>query len=88
MAIGTLSASEVSALLGDLRDGLNSDGYDLRVSSSADKLELDIVVAREDACADCLVPKEIMAQIAAMAIQEKHSGVTADDIVLRYPAEH
>ena len=88
MSLGVLTESDAFGLLMELREGLKADGYDLRVSKAAGKLHLQIVAMQADACEDCLVPKEIMAQIAAMAIHEKHSEVTADDIVLQYPAEH
>lgn len=88
MAIGNLTRSDASALLDDLRIGLNADGYDLEVAAVDDKVQLRIVVARENACEDCLVPKDIMGQIAATALRERDAGVTADDIVFSYPAEH
>jgi hypothetical protein len=87
MAIGELTEHDAAALLNDLRTGLNADGYDLEVSGVDDKVELTIV-ARDDACEDCLVPKDVMGQIMAAALQQGHQGITAEDIVLRYPAEH
>jgi hypothetical protein len=51
-----------------------------------DIVELTIV-ARDDACEDCLVPKDVMRQIMD-ALQQGHQGIPAEDIVLRYPAEH
>lgn len=88
MAVGDLTPSDASRLLSGLREGLKSDGYELEVSNVDGKLQLRIVVAREDACEDCLVPKEIMSQVAAVALHEGSTSITADDIVLRYPAEH
>ena len=88
MTLGAMTPDEASALLQDLRGGLEADGYDLKVSGAQGKLHLSIVVAREDACEDCLVPKPIMAQIAVMALQQKSDAVTADDLILLYPAEH
>ena len=87
MAIGNLTAQDASSLLSDLRLGLNADGYDLEVTGIDDKLRLSIVVAREGNCEDCLVPPEVMGQYAASALLERYSGITPDDIVLRYPIE-
>lgn len=87
MAVRDLTQDDASRLLDDLRQGLNADGYDLRVAVDG-RVQLRIVVAREDACEDCLVPKEIMSQMAAAALQERDGGITAADIDLLYPAEH
>lgn len=87
MAIGNLTEQDASSLLNDLRLGLNADGYDLQVSGIDDKIRLSIVVAREGNCEDCLVPREVMGQYAALALQERYTGITPDDIVLRYPVE-
>jgi hypothetical protein len=69
-----------------VRTGFNADGSDLEVSGVNDIVELTIV-ARDDACEDCLVPKDVMRQIMD-ALQQGHQGIPAEDIVLRYPAEH
>lgn len=86
MALGKLTEQDAASLLNDLRLGLNADGYDLLVSGIDDKLRLSIV-ARDGSCEDCLVPETTMSQYAAAALQERYSSITADDIVLRYPAQ-
>ena len=86
MALGSITQEDATTLLNDLRLGLNADGYDLLVSAIDDKLRLDIV-ARDDSCEDCLVPKETMTQYAVDALQERYGGVTSDDIVMAYPAQ-
>lgn len=87
MAVANLTEHEAYSLLNDLRQGLNADGYDLVVAGLADKLELR-VVATEAACEDCLVPKDIMSAIFASALQQGGKQITAEDILLEYPAEH
>lgn len=86
MALGSITEQDASTLLNDLRLGLNADGYDLVVSALDDKLRLDIV-AQDDSCEDCLVPKETMTQYAVDALQERYAGITHDDIVMAYPAQ-
>jgi hypothetical protein len=86
VALGNITEQDASSLLDDLRLGLNADGYDLLVSGIDEKLRLDIV-ARDDSCEDCLVPKETMTQYAVAALQERYSTITPDDIVMAYPAQ-
>ena len=64
-----------------LRSSLDADGYRLDVRSEDGRTQVEIS-ATPDACADCLVPKDLMRGILQQAL-----GVAADTIDLRYPSE-
>jgi hypothetical protein len=64
-----------------LRSSLDADGYRLDVRSEGDRTRVEIS-ATPDACADCLVPKELMRGILEQAL-----GVAAGTIDLSYPSE-
>jgi hypothetical protein len=68
--------------LEQFRKSLAADGYRLDVDVSAASAEVRIV-AGPHACADCLVAKPVMRMMLAPVL-----GVAADDIDLRYPADH
>ena len=74
---------EPVAGLEELRAMLAPDGYDLVVSATmGEVIDLD-VVAGAQACEDCLVPKEVFAEIVAM-----HLGPSGRRLgALRYPGE-
>jgi len=78
------TAEEVTSSLGALRTGLNADGYNLELMSIDDKVRLK-VVALENACEECLVPKEVMARILASQIE---TPIAPEDIAITYPIEH
>jgi len=78
---------EVSDSIDGLRLGLRADGYDLEVTGIDDKLRMR-VIALEDACEDCLVPREAMARILAAKLQDRQDSITSNDIDLTYPADH
>ena len=64
----------------DLHNSLRADGYELRVDSlTVERLQLS-VVALDDACEECLVPKRLMQQMIAT----KLSGFTVEEIEIRY----
>jgi hypothetical protein len=65
-----MSTEQVDAALQGLRDTLQADGYGLEWSL-AEQNEIAInVVAGADACADCLVPPELMRTILSDALSE------------------
>lgn len=64
-----------------LRSSLDADGYRLDVRPEGDRTRVEIS-ATPDACADCLVPKDLMRGILEQAL-----GVAADTIDLSYPSE-
>lgn len=62
--------------------GLDADGYDLRLERLPTGDIAGEVVARPDACADCLVPKSVLATIIANTC-----GLGSDRVHLRYPTD-
>ncbi|GAA1385619.1 hypothetical protein GCM10009613_18280 [Pseudonocardia kongjuensis] len=69
-----------SALEG-LRTGLEADDYAMEVTEAGDRLEVRIS-AGPDACADCLVPKDMMRSVLGSAL-----GVPEERIDINYPDE-
>jgi hypothetical protein len=69
--------------LAEVREALRADGYDLHVDGLAGgRLDLSIL-ALENACEECLVPREIMARVIADSLGDP----TITEIRLRYPGE-
>ena len=63
-----------------LRSALAADGYLLEVAEDGDRVRVTIS-ATPQACADCLVPPDLMRGILGQAL-----GVPPDAIDLSYPA--
>jgi hypothetical protein len=64
-----------------LRSTLAADGYELDVAEGGGRVRVTIT-ATDQACADCLVPKDLMRGILAQAL-----GVPQDSIDLTYPID-
>ena len=64
-----------------LRSTLAADGYEMDVAEDGDRVRVTII-ATEQACADCLVPKDLMRRILGDAL-----GVPPAAIDLTYPPE-
>jgi hypothetical protein len=64
-----------------LRSTLAADGYELDVAEDGDRIRVTIT-ATDRACADCLVPKDLMRAILAQAL-----SVPQDSIDLTYPID-
>jgi hypothetical protein len=64
-----------------LRSTLAADGYLLEIAAAEDRIRVTIS-ATPQACADCLVPKDLMRGILEQAL-----GVPADTIDLTYPRD-
>jgi hypothetical protein len=64
-----------------LRSSLAADGYHLEIAAQKDRI-LVTISATPEACADCLVPKDLMRGILEQAL-----GVPADTIDLTYPRD-
>jgi hypothetical protein len=61
-------------MLGPLAEALEADGYRLVVDSTGDRsLRLE-VQATAEACADCLVPEQLFADIATRRLTEGGDG--------------
>ncbi len=66
---------------------LSADGYQLDLTDEGDEAILASITAGPDACADCLVPKEMMKIYFDSALREA-LGDEAPDVSLAYPADH
>jgi hypothetical protein len=64
-----------------LRSSLAADGYELEMAEEGGRVRVTIT-ATDQACADCLVPKDLMRSILAQAL-----SVPADAIDLTYPRD-
>jgi hypothetical protein len=65
---------------GEIAATLAADGYHLRVAEAGDRVRVTIAAGPE-ACADCLVPENLMRGILGQAL-----GVPEDAIDLTYPS--
>jgi hypothetical protein len=63
-----------------LQSSLATDGYHMEIAEAGDRVRVTITASPE-ACADCLVPKDLMRGILGQAL-----GVPEDAIDLAYPA--
>lgn len=64
-----------------LASTLAADGYRMEFAEDGDRLHVTII-ATPDACADCLVPKDLM-----RSMLEQQLGVPAGHIDLTYPRD-
>ena len=64
---------------GEIAATLAADGYHLQVAEAGDRVRVTIT-ADPGACADCLVPENLMRGILGQAL-----GVPEDSIDLTYP---
>jgi hypothetical protein len=68
--------------LDKIRQSLQAEDYDLRVTILEERAQVAIA-AGPSACAECLVPKDLMRAMLAPAL-----GVRPEMIELVYPKEH
>jgi hypothetical protein len=80
-----VTTPEVEAALGEMRTMLAADGYSVAVKVG-DKVGIE-VVAGPEACADCLVPKQVMAGVVSGMLARGGVTVAESDIELTYPAD-
>jgi hypothetical protein len=62
---------------------LAADGYEMHVAVTGPGAARLVVVAGKDACAECLVPEKIFADIAGRRLEEALGGTWAVEVV--YP---
>jgi len=73
-----------SQALDGMREGLAADGYEL-VVTGGEGATLDVEIrAGENACAECLVPKDLMGLMIVDALP-RELGIS--DVRLRYPTD-
>ena len=65
---------------GEITATLAADGYHLRIAEAGDRVRVTIT-AGPGACADCLVPENLMRGLLGQAL-----GVPDDTIDLTYPS--
>lgn len=78
-----MTDQDLTEPLEKLRSMLAPDGYDLVVAAQREGVVDLEVVAGAEACSDCLVPKEVFAQVVAQYLGP--SGLQLGE--LAYPAE-
>jgi hypothetical protein len=66
---------------GVLADSLAADGYHMEIAEAGSRVSVTIT-ATPEACADCLVPKDLMRSILSDAL-----GMDSQAIDLTYPRE-
>lgn len=76
----------VESALDPMRAMLMADGYLLDTRLDGAVVELS-VAASPDACADCLVPKEMFAAMAADMLTRQGVTVNASTLSIVYPGE-
>ena len=76
--------ARIRELLTPLCAALESDGYELEVALQPDLIRLQ-VVAGPEACADCLVPRELMEQMLRARLPTSATGLGHDNVALSYP---
>jgi hypothetical protein len=64
-----------------LASSLETDGYHMAIDEAGSRVSV-VITATPEACADCLVPKDLMRGILANAL-----GVAGDAIDITYPRD-
>jgi hypothetical protein len=64
---------------------LAADGYELDVVVEAGKIELRIEAGAE-ACAECLVPKDLLASMVVERLRDASIDARPSDVDLHYPS--
>jgi len=80
----TLDIVTFAKALEPTRQGLDAAGFDLDVTEAAGKLRM-LVRARDGACEDCLVPKDLFRRMAADEIRE--AGLPQTELEVVYPLD-
>jgi hypothetical protein len=79
-----MTAEEITAALRPIGEGLEQDGYALAVAVRDTDVALRIV-ARPEACEECLVPKALMTALAFQALGD--AGIAPARLEIAYPGE-
>lgn len=78
------TTAEIEDALHDVRATLNADGYHLEVRKPHQGRIVLVVTAGPDACADCLVPREILSAVIANHLQGNGVHLSTE---LLYPGD-
>jgi len=81
-----LTSEQVQERLGHVEQMLEADGYRMVVAVEPEAIAVRIE-ATSDACADCLIPRELMTDIIADALRRPDEGGDVSAIRLRYPTD-
>jgi hypothetical protein len=79
------SSPAVETALAALRTMLSADGYELELRDEGARVLVAEIKAGPDACADCLVPKDMMQVYFQKALSAL--GPQTPDVKLIYPAD-
>ncbi|MGD9891210.1 MAG: hypothetical protein AB7R89_26085 [Dehalococcoidia bacterium] len=82
----TLELSHIAAALQPFAASFQADGYDLSLSDRDGSLVVTIT-AGPDACAECLIGKELMAGMITHELGGQGIALAAEKLVLVYPTE-
>lgn len=81
-----ITEAAVSAALAPLAQTLAADDYRLSCSLTEPRNVLVTVVAGPEACAECLVPKELTQRMAVERLRQLDASVPWT-VAIRYPAD-
>lgn len=77
-----MTENAINEALEQLRPGLNSDGFDLRLGSVDPSGVVQIILeAKPGACLDCLVPEDLMVRILEDAIRQRDASLDHVELV-------
>src|SRR5687767_12416778 len=76
----------IEAAVRELSTMFEPDGFRLERREDGGRVELR-VVPTDAACADCLVPKQVMQTIMLSVFDQHGAGIGASDLVLIYPSD-
>ena len=81
-----MNAPAIDAAVRELSTMFEPDGFRLESREDRGRVELR-VVPTDAACADCLVPKQVMQTIMLNVFAQHGAGIGAGDLVLLYPGD-
>jgi hypothetical protein len=81
-----LESTDVLDALTAIATSLRSDGYDLAVSVDTAQVSVAIT-AGADACAECLVPKDLMRDMIGSELEFRGVAIGRRTLAVTYPAD-
>jgi hypothetical protein len=80
-----MTEDEVGSMLVPIRDMLRADGYEMAVSMQDGAVAVS-VIATETACAECLVPNDLMTDIVRDTLIEGTGGAFDGPVLVTQPS--
>jgi hypothetical protein len=74
---------QLDATLDQLRPSLEADGFSLHVTAREGNTVRVVLEATPDACADCLVPEDVIRRIVADAVSRYDPSISGVDLERR-----